>query len=70
MINLCIQNGFNWTQLLAPSIAVIAIEVAIVQLYINNKTCKADFTHKLDSDFFTDEAMIRYWDLIKFNLMN
>jgi hypothetical protein len=70
MINLCVQNSFNWIQFIAPFVTLIGIGVAIIQLSKNNKTRKADFTHRLDSEFFTSDSRICveliYLDLIKF----
>ncbi len=53
---LCIQQGFDCSQLLTPAIALIGIILALIQIEKNNKTRRADFAHRLDVEFFTDET--------------
>ena len=53
---LCIQHNLDWTNFLTPTIALIAAFIAFNQLKKNNRSRKADFTHRLDSDFFSSRT--------------
>jgi hypothetical protein len=70
MNNLCILTVCKWTQFLTPAIAIIGIIIAYIQLRKNSITRRADFIHRLDVDFFTNEARacieLIYLDLIRF----
>ena len=69
-IETCIINESNWPQLLTPMIALFGVVIAYHQLMKNNRTRQADFTHKLDVEFFTKESHILMtiieFDAIKF----
>ena len=50
------HGGFGYIEFLTPIIALIGVIIALFQLAKNNKNRMADFTHRLDNDFFTKET--------------